>query len=77
MYICCFFCRLPVGTRIYSYFQSLANKLLPGVRTPVLAEGCQILPPNECEHAFSGAECQSLLKGKLQLTYLQSNAKYA
>jgi len=46
------------------------QQLLPGVRTPVLAAGCQKLPLGEREHVFVGAGCQSLLKGKLQLTYL-------
>jgi len=65
-------CRLPVGVRIYSYCTS--NPLptvAPGVRTPVLTAGRQRLPLGEREHAFGGAGCQSLLKGKLQLTYNQ------
>jgi len=33
------------------------------------------LPLGEREHAFGVVGWQSLLKGKLQLTYLQSNAK--
>jgi len=51
------------------------QQLPPGVRTPVLTAGRQTLPLGERDHAFGGAGCQSLLKGKLQLTYLQSNAK--
>jgi len=38
--------------------------LPPGVRTPVLTAGCQKLSLGERVHAFGGAGCQSLFKGK-------------
>jgi len=44
-------------------------------RTPVLTAGRQRLHPGERELPFGETGCQSLLKDKLQLTYLQSNAK--
>jgi len=76
-------------SRVYSFFHSVrclsvyeyirtskpCQQLPPGVRTLVLTAGCQRLPLGEREHEFSVTGLQSLLKGKLQLTYLQSNAK--
>jgi len=50
------------------------QQLLPRVRTPVPTARYQRLSLGESVHVFGGAGCQSLLKGKLQLTYLQSNA---
>jgi len=56
---------------VYEYIRTSkpCQRLPPGVRTPVLAAGCQRLPLGEREHAFGGTGCQSLLKGKLQLTF--------